>query len=85
MDTYFDGWWVIFKNLHDSHHAEGQISRGSEEQWGCEATDGNQHFHLAENGHAWVVGVASTYLPGSLRGWTTTGLQTNCSFTQCYA
>lgn len=48
MDTYFDGWWVIFKNLNDSHHAEGQISRGSEQQWGCQAADGNQHLHLAD-------------------------------------
>lgn len=46
MDTYFDGWRVIFKNLHDPHHAEGQIPRGSEEQRGREAADGDQHLHL---------------------------------------
>lgn len=47
MDTYFDGWRVIFKDLHDSHHAEGQISRGREQQWGRQAADGDQHLHLA--------------------------------------
>lgn len=47
MDTYFDGWWVILKNLHDPHHAAGQIARGSEQQWGCKAADGNQHLNLA--------------------------------------
>lgn len=47
MDTYFDGWRVIFKNLHNSHHAEGQIPRGREQKRGCEAADGCQHFNLA--------------------------------------
>lgn len=45
-DTYFDVWWVIFKNLHDSHHAEGQVSRGGEQQWGRKAADGDQDLHL---------------------------------------
>lgn len=46
VHTYFDGWWVVFENLHHSHHTEGQVPRGREQQWGREAADGNQYLNL---------------------------------------